>query len=134
MKKIFILIVSFFCCFFYHCSNNKHFEYKIVDVINLSDSIYCEEYLYYGGGVFGGEIIYSYITDSISFRKYVGKYDDNSMIIYKTDTNNRIDVYKIIDIGLWEHKYDTALLKSYYISSLKKNNIFDIPCKEKIRQ
>ncbi len=134
MKKIFILVVPFFYCFFFHCCNNKQCEDKIVDIINLSDSIYCEEYLYFGGGVWGGEIIYSYITDSILFRKYVGEYDDNSMIIYKFDSNNRIDAYKVTDIGLWKHKYDTVLLKSYHISSLKKNNIFDIPCNKKMRQ
>jgi len=115
-----IIAFSLSCC---SVSN----EGQIVEVDKLTDSVYSEEYRYFGGGVFGGDIINSYITDSVSFRKYVGKYDDNSVIYYKVFSNSIIEAYKVTDIGIWGHQYDTILLQSYNLSSLKKEHSFDTP-------
>ncbi|MBR4488005.1 MAG: hypothetical protein IKO89_05520 [Bacteroidales bacterium] len=116
-----------FIVFFLSCCSESN-ESRIVDVYKLTDSVYIEDYCCYGGGVFGGDIINSYITDSVSFRKYVGEYDDNSVIYYKFFSNSVIKAYKVIDIGIWKHQYDTVLLQAYELSSLKKEHSFDVPC------
>ncbi len=128
MRNITIQLCFLFVVYFGGCSSQSC-EDNIIDVEKISDSLYCEEYLYYSGGVYGGDIIYSYITDSILFRKYVGKYDDNSVIFYKVLSNNDIKAYKVTDKGLMNHQYDTVLLKSYSLSSLKKEYVFEKPCK-----
>lgn len=125
MKKFVIGVLILFL--FIGC-NNKTCEDRLIDVLKLSDSIYYEEYLYYGGGVFGGDIIYSYITDSISFREQVGKYDDNGIIFCRIVADTSIEVYSVTDIGLWKHQYDTVLLQSHDITFLKKKHVFNIPC------
>ena len=128
MKKILVLSVILLClCVFQSCST-KSCQNNIIDVVKLSDSVYREEYLFYAGGVFGGDITYSYLTDSMSFRVYVGKYDDNGMIIYNVCPNDSIKAYKITDIGLIKHRYDTSFLQSYSVSVLRENNVFEIPC------
>ena len=119
MKKFVIGVLILFL--FIGC-NNKTCEDRLIDVLKLSDSIY------YGGGVFGGDIIYSYITDSISFREQVGKYDDNGIIFCRIVADTSIEVYSVTDIGLWKHQYDTVLLQSHDITFLKKKHVFNIPC------
>lgn len=121
-----ILIVCLSIIFHGCCHKNSNGN--IVDVDKLSDAVYCERYKCYGCGVFGGDIIYTYITDSVSFRKYVGKYDDYGMIYYSFLSDSVINAYNVTDIGKLEHQYDTMLIESYNLSSLKKTHSFDIPC------
>ena len=123
---IFIILCSLIiltCCNG-NCGNNN-----IVNVTIISDSLYKETYRCYCGGVYGGDIIYSYITDSVSFRKFVGKYDDHSRIFYQIVSDYSVNAYMETEGVFFEHKYyDTILLKSYNINLLKIEHVFDIPC------
>ena len=75
---------------------------------------------------------YVYLTDSISFRKYVGINDfPYESVIIESRNDSIVDVYQEKDIGITEHKYKTKLIKSYNINTLKKKNKFDKPCKKK---
>ena len=62
------------------CSQNDCCD--VVSVLKLSDSLYDETYRTYCGGVYGGDVCRTYITDSISFRKYIGKYAYMSCLYY----------------------------------------------------
>ena len=112
------------------CSQNDCCD--VVSVLKLSDSLYDETYRTYCGGVYGGDVCRTYITDSISFRKYIGKYDDHEMIFCKISMDSsRVYVFFKKDIGIIEHRYDTTLLYTYDINLLKQEAVFDEPCKHK---
>ena len=110
------------------CSQNDCCD--VVSVLKLSDSLYDETYRTYCGGVYGGDVCRTYITDSISFRKYIGKYGDHDRIFCKMSMDSsRVYVFYKKDIGILEHRYDTTLLCTYDINLLKQEAVFEEPCK-----
>lgn len=113
------------------CSSKKDCsDVDVVRVLKLSDSLYKETYRIYGGGVYGGDVYATYITDSTSFREYLGKYGDHDMIFCKMSMDSSC-VYAFYkkDIGILRHLYDTTFLRSYNIRLLKQKNVFDSPCR-----
>ena len=122
---LFVLLCN--SCGYGDCGDNNHYRTD-----TLSNSIYVEEYRCFCGGATTTDVFYVYLTDSISFRKYVGINDfPYETIIIESRNDSIVDVYQEKDIGITEHKYKTKLIKSYNINTLKKKNIFDKPCKKK---
>lgn len=110
------------------CSQNDCCD--VVSVLKLSDSLYDETYRTYCGGVYGGDVCRTYITDSISFRKYIGKYGDHDMIFCKMSMDSSlIYAFYVKDIGIFSHRYDTNIIHIYNIRLLKQEAVFDEPCK-----
>ena len=100
--------------------------------LTLSNNIYVEEYRCFCGGATTTDVFYLYLTDSISFRKYVGINDfPSETVIIKGRNDSIVDVYQKKNIGIIEPKYKTKLVKSYNINILKKKNKFDKSCKKK---
>ena len=110
------------------CSQNDCCD--VVSVLKLSDSLYDETYRTYCGGVYGGDVRRTYITDSISFRKYIGKYGDHDMIFCKMSMDSSlIYAFYVKDIGIFSHRYDTNIIHIYNIRLLKQEAVFEEPCK-----
>ncbi len=50
----------------------------------IMNGVYLEKYRTYGGGVCGGDVVTSYLTDSVSYRVEVGKeFDHDSFDVYE---------------------------------------------------
>jgi hypothetical protein len=87
------------------------------------DHLFVEVFTIFGSGAFGGDRLSEYLTDSISFRKYVGTFDDNAEAIS----------YKMVIDSIYIEKYslpgrNTNLVsekQTYNINSLKKENRFE---------
>lgn len=125
-----VLLLAVFCtsCGFGDCGENMHFRTD-----SISNNIYQEKYRCFCGGATTTDVIYVYVTDSASFRKYVGDYDDQEFIFVKCRNDSIVDVYQEKDVGVIEHNYKTKLINSYNINNLKRKKKFDTPCKKKWR-
>lgn len=125
-----IMLLAVFCtsCGLGDCGENIHFRTD-----SISNNIYQEKYRCFCGGATTTDVIYVYITDSTSFRKYVGDYDDQEFIFVKCRNDSIVDVYQEKDVGVIEHNYKTKLINSYNINNLKRKKKFDTPCKKKWR-
>ena len=124
-----LLFLALLCngCGYGDCGGNNHYM-----TLTLSNNIYVEEYRCFCGGATTTDVFYLYLTDSISFRKYVGINDfPSETVIIKGRNDSIVDVYQKKNIGIIEPKYKTKLVKSYNINILKKKNKFDKSCKKK---
>ena len=122
------LVLLFSGCGFGDCGENNH-----IRTDSISRNIYAEWYRCYCGGATTTDVEYVYLTDSASFRKYVGDSDYPShILILKSKNDSIVDVYQKKQVGVYyEPRYKTKLMKSYNINELKKKNKFDKPCKKK---
>ena len=59
-----------------HSSNDKDIIYS--NSRTIGDNLFVETYQTYRGGVYDGDAYKIYLTDSISFRKKLGDYDDHN--------------------------------------------------------
>ncbi len=128
VNLISLLFLALLCngCRYGDCGDNNHYSTD-----TLSNGIYVEEYRCFCGGATTTDLFYVYLTDSISFRKYVGIEDfPYEIIIPKSRNDSIVDVYVKKDVGIYEEKYETKLKKSYNINMLKKKNKFDKPCEK----
>ncbi|MFL9485563.1 hypothetical protein ACI6Q2_22470 [Chitinophagaceae bacterium LWZ2-11] len=69
------------------------------------NNLYVEIYTITGGGAYGGDLMSHYITDSISFRKFIGLFDSAQ------------EAYE------YECKNDSLIVKKYSINGTKSNVI-----------
>ena len=123
-----VLFLALLCsgCGYGDCGDNNHYRTD-----TLSNNIYVKEYRCFCGGATTTDVFYVYLTDSISFRKYVGMDDfPSETTIIKSRNDSIVDVYVKKDVGIYEEKYETKLKKSYNINMLKKKNKFDKPCEK----
>ncbi|MCR5114451.1 MAG: hypothetical protein K6A95_02070 [Bacteroidales bacterium] len=120
-----VMLLAVFCtsCGLGDCGENIHFRTD-----SISNNIYQEEYRCFCGGATTTDVIYVYVTDSVSFRKYVGKFDDQDYIFVKCRNDSIVDVYQKKDVGVMEHKYKTKLMNSYNLNDLRRKKKFDSPC------
>jgi hypothetical protein len=83
-----------------------HFKTELIET-----DIYCEIFLVHAGGVHGGEKYTEYLTDSNSFRYFIGEYDDNSNISYEFKENDLILIrhinYNKVDGAVNIYRTDT---------------------------
>jgi hypothetical protein len=78
MKKFTVLLLLYVLagCYDEKSEDNHLFTTKVCD------NLYVEIFSVYKGGVQGGDVNSDYLTDSISFRLFVGTYDDNRNFYY----------------------------------------------------
>jgi hypothetical protein len=88
--------------------------------IKIKDNLFYEVYFTSGGGVFATDTYSKYLTDSTTFRKFVGYQCDDENLWFSVIDNDRVLVYKI-EI----HTRDTLERKMYIISQLKKEGKFE---------
>ena len=101
MKKSgeFLILVLFFS-FLQGCIDDRSKEhYKATD--KIGDHLFVEVFTPFGGGAFGGDRVSEYLTDSISFRKYIGTFVDSDAGIS----------YKVVNDTLYIEKYSSAFQK-----------------------
>ncbi len=115
-------------CGYGDCGENNH-----IRTDSISRNIYAEWYRCFCGGATTTDVEYVYLTDSTSFRKYVGSDDyPYEILILKSRNDSIVDVYQKKEVGVYyEPRYKTKLMKSYNINELKKKNKFDKPCKKR---
>jgi hypothetical protein len=83
--------------------------------IEITSNLFYETYFTSGGGVFATDTYSEYLTDSVTFRKYVGYECDDEQILVSMLDSNLVLVYKI-EI----HTKDTLNMQVYSIAQLKK--------------
>lgn len=66
---IFVIVLLFGCV-------DKRSKKEFNTSFKTCDSLYIELYRVYGSGALGGDLLSAYLTDSTSFRKYLGTFDD----------------------------------------------------------
>ena len=125
MKRKIDIIITFISVIFslsiVSC-NSKYSKKNHIGTIKIYDHLYNEIFKVYSGGALANDSYSNYLTDSVSFRKYIGTvyYDDEELYCKTLDTN-RILVY-ILNI---RNKNDTLEKKVYLLSDLKKEGKFE---------
>lgn len=96
----------------------------------ITEGLYKESNLIYNKGVLGGSVRSYYITDSTSFRKYIGKEndDENYVFLYK----KRLGVYDdVIIVIKYAESVDTTdpipirECKAYVLKQLQEEGLWD---------
>ena len=113
-NKIYLYCFIIMCV----CVNCRTKNKNLVNTEKLNDCIYKEVYQLATGGVLAGDTYSYYITDTISFRKYVAiTYYDDERIRMEMPDSNTVKVYKIVSLV---NIYDTTILGTYNIEELKR--------------
>lgn len=148
MKTIYIMLLSI-SIVFSSCGSDKLSNKKHIGTGIISDGLYSEVYKTYSGGTTTSNTYIFYMTDSIHFRKLIGKenYDNEKIIwnkvkdiiyVYKktriTSFSEDIDTVKPINtegkgideiIPITVIKYDSVLIGKYDINQLIKEGKFE---------
>jgi len=90
--------------------------------MEFAKGLYKKTYRIYSGGVYGGDVHTAYLTDSVTFRKYLGKYFDYEQIRIAMSNNETVMVYKVNIEGA---TIDTIKKEFYNVSSLKQEGKFE---------
>ncbi len=109
-----VLLLTFNAC------TDKYSKDKLNYVHDLGDSLYVEGYHIYGGGVYGGDVYTEYLTDSISFRKYIGDTEDHESIHTYQYCKGWIIVFKTSENTLSSNQYRLVETNIYDIKKLKE--------------
>lgn len=75
------------------CSRQRNPE-KFIATENICNNLFAEKYYAHQGGVYGGELIDVFITDSINFWRYVGRIDEKEYYEFSCDEKN-IEIIKV---------------------------------------
>ncbi|MEO6454793.1 MAG: hypothetical protein ABIN97_12005 [Ginsengibacter sp.] len=109
-----IVILCNSCLYSYKC--------KFLGSSPISNSLFLERYKTFDAGVWG-ENIDCYITDSISFRKKIGSYDEHEFLFAKQEGNS-IEAYNVAS----SYIPDTLETKRISKSELYTNHYSDSSC------
>jgi len=129
-KQILVLIT----CLLIGCTNSKsRKDHKYT--FNLCKSIpgctcglYVEGYLSYGMGALGSDVYSEYLTDSSTFRIYIGNYDEYDEKIKYGCSADSVYVEKRTNKGYVRDDWNTYKVlnrKSYSLADLKKRNTLE---------
>ncbi len=118
MKNVCLLFL--FCLILFSCDNINYSKDNHIKTFKLDDNLYKERYNIYSGGAIGGDVCSVYLTDSISFRKYLGKEFDNEQINVFLINSKAVLIYKI-DL----HTYELLESSTYKISELQQEGKFE---------
>ncbi len=132
MKEAYNLICSFLMIvfsmiFFNSCSSNNKYSkenHLFTDVV--ADQLYSESYRIESFGV-GGDVYSMYLTDSLSFRKFVSVYYDNESFEFIVE-NNIVQVIKKEESGgINNPKFKRKVIEEYQFSlnELKEKKEFE---------
>jgi len=94
---------------------------------NCGCNLYAQYYNVYDQGAWGTGLSAEYLTDSVSFRKHLGVYDENHEYINIVCKGDSIIVTKTSSEFINTQWSDPKVLerKSYSLSELKRNHNFD---------
>ena len=112
---LFVLFLALFACQQINYSKENH-----LNTTEVAVNLYKERYIIYDGGVAGGSVCSVYLTDSVKFRKYVGKHMDYEKILTSMISEDLVLVYKI-ESGT----YKVLNAKIYVIDELKEEGKFE---------
>lgn len=120
MKKYACLLLVIINSLILSCSN-KYDRQDHRRTTELAHQLYVETYVVFGSGAFGTDIVSQYLTDSTSFREYVGTFDEGPEYYYYRVSGDTIYIEKY---NSSEGKNSKKLLekKLLLISDLKKTN------------
>ncbi len=108
MKSVMFLLVLFVSC-------KQKLDHRMTLKI-CEPSLYIESFVVFGGGALGGDIKKDYLTDSINFRVYTGKFNDSVETLQYICENDSIKIYR------FQYAGSIVLDSTFYsIKSLKEN-------------
>ena len=104
-----------------NCNHRDKKNHRLTVNLKSCNGLFVEDFIVYGQGALGEDVLSDYLTDSTNFRIYIGTYDNaNSFFSYKCG-GDTIYVQKNL-----KNETDTkskAVEKNYYIiSKLKKES------------
>ena len=134
-RELFYIIVCLIsCCISCSTCNFDNSEKKHVATSCLNSKTYIEKSEVFSGGATTTSVYSYYLTDSVHFRKYIGR-DDSSCddLFWKLKDSVTVDFYKYfysyeIDTCLETQpliKVDTIFYATYNINALAKEGRFD---------
>ena len=103
---------------------NKYSKKDHDRTTKLNEQFYIETYTVSAQGAFGTDMVSQYLTDSATFRKYIGTFDDGPEYFHYRFSGDTVYIEKY-------HSYDgrepEKLLEKKFliISDLKRKNKFD---------
>lgn len=112
MKRIFVF--AFFITFIACSSIDKYSKNDYIGAKKIGNDLYWETYCIYRGGVYAGNTYTRYLTDSITFRLYLGSFEDHEQIGVTLIYDNIIRVRKYdinTDVTIEKKEYDLFDLK-----------------------
>ncbi|HEX5001698.1 MAG TPA: hypothetical protein VFW78_04320 [Bacteroidia bacterium] len=118
--QMFALIIILTYCFQGYINDKSRKDHK--RTIEVCDSLYAEEFSTFGQGAFGGDRIGQWLTDSTSFRIYLGVFDESSGKITIECSRDSIFVTQFpdeLDVNIHLKSPQT---KTYQLKELKKLN------------
>lgn len=81
MKKYCIVILVAIINLIISCSN-RHSRKQHKRTTKLTEQLYIETYTVSGSGAFGTDMVSQFLTDSASFREYIGTFDEGPEYYY----------------------------------------------------
>lgn len=124
IKGRFIFIILTFSLFL-GCINDKSRK-SHKSSFKICDSLYTETFSAFGQGALGGDRLGKWLTDSTSFRIYLGAYDEVDGKIFIECKNDSVFVTQFPDNLDVNTDIKVPVTKTYQIEDLKKmNNLND---------
>jgi|GEM_PF-3103760 len=78
---------------------SKHYHDDSIDLSEYQKGcnckLYLETYMVFGGGAWGGDVDSRYLTDSVTFRKYLGTFDEEDGLIITRCNGDNITVERL---------------------------------------
>ena len=78
---------------------SKHYHDDSIDLSEYQKGcnckLYLETYMVFGGGAWGGDVDSRYLTDSVTFRKYLGTFDEEDGLIITRCNGDNITVEQL---------------------------------------
>jgi hypothetical protein len=96
-------------------------EKRLFSSYSICDNLIREKYLVSSGGAHSAELYSDYITDSSTFRKYIGEHDEYGSFDYRCDGDS-------IHISSFKHSGTHKALvtvRSFSLRQLKKKGVFE---------
>jgi len=131
MKKYSLTLIVFAIMGCINYMNKQHH----ISTVNLHDyqpngcklNLYREDYRVFGMGALSSDLNSVYLTDSASFRIYIGTYNDEDEHIIPTCNGNTIKVKKTVNTtSMPDWNFQKVLeLKTYSFKKLKQDHIAD---------
>lgn len=119
MKRVsfYILVIALFIgCVDKRSKNEFEGSWRICD------NLYIELYSVFSSGALGGDLLSAYLTDSTSFRKYLGTFDDAKGGYHCECKGDSIIVNEVIRNQI---RVKIRPIESFSLSQLKKKREFE---------
>jgi len=129
MKVIYYCILIFIL---FGCGNSQKKHLRTIDICRNEsklpcNKLYVEVFSDLGVGLPGSDLAYDYLTDSSSFRLFIGKYDDASEILTADIKGDSIMIIKSTNEGQSPEWHSPKIIekKVYSLRMLKKKGKFE---------